>query len=100
MELYEVDFIECFHDCIQRSGEQVEERGVRDVPGRDDQKLRRPSVEQMAVAEVGVLRDDHATLCVGLLGELAVCGTVSVAQLAGVDCVVTSGLQDSDQTRR
>lgn len=65
--------------------------GVTYVPGGHDEQAARGRPQEVAVAEVSILRDDDAVGGVGRLGDVGVHCAVAVRQLGRVNHIVPGG---------
>lgn len=88
-ELHERGVVEGIGDQCQVGLEQGEQIIVSDIAGGDHEEPAGKVLQEVAVAEIPVLRDHHAVLTIGDVRQIAVGGAIAVRQVRAVDAVVT-----------
>ena len=98
-QLDKVRILESARGGTKMDLEQLQQGVIADVPSSHDEQLPRRTLQEMPVAKVAILRDHHPILRVRHLHNLGVSGRVTVREVAGVDGLMTSMVQQKGEPR-
>ena len=99
-ELNEADLVERSNNGVVVLVEELKQLVVANIAGRHDQKPSGRRAQEVTVAEVTILGDNHTIIVVGDSGDLGVGGPVAIWKLGGVDRIVTPGGDRAAQSDR